>query len=612
MNISETIKSTIKSAIKNLAIEADIDLLEIHLEHPSDLSNGDFSTSIALSLSKKLNKNPKVFAEELVGEIEKNKPSEILKIEVAGPGFINFYLDDSFFFNSIKQVIENNSKDSLGKNKIFEGKMVAVEYTDPNPFKQFHIGHLMTNIIGEALSRLYDFSGANVKRLCYQGDVGRHVALTIWGFRFMDKAIPSDDTPLSEKTAYLGAAYALGSKKVKEDPTAEIEVKEINKKIYERSDDELNEIYDKGREWSLEHFEEIYKVLGTNFDHYFFESQSSPVGKKIVEDHLANEKGNSAVPPALFEKSDGAVIFSEAKSELHTRVFLTSEGLTTYEGKELGLAKIKYESFPYDLGITVTANEQNDYFKVIFKAMSFIFPEIAKKSEHLSHGMLRLSVGPNSDGKKSQKMSSRTGDVVTGESLLADMIQSALEKVSDRPGISEEDKHMIASEVGVAAIKYTILKQSVGKDIIFDKEKSLSFEGDSGPYLQYSHVRAVSILEKSKLEMGDGLGDENEENKSDNSEKDSVIKDIVEKVSKLERKLYRFSEIVQQSCENKAPHTLAQFLLEIASDFNSFYASTPILNAGALKDYRLDVVRAFASTMKNGLWILGISAPDKM
>ncbi|MDD5318717.1 MAG: arginine--tRNA ligase [Candidatus Pacebacteria bacterium] len=580
IDIQSILKKNIHQALQALGREGELSLDSIHLEHPADLVMGDFSTNIALALAKKTSKNSLTLAAEIMAAISSSKPQEIAKVEVAGPGFINFYLDHLFLKMSVAEIVSKEGK--VGANTFFAGKMVAVEYTDPNPFKQFHIGHLMTNIIGESLARLYEFSGADVKRLCYQGDVGRHVALTLWGLRFMDKPFPSDEAPLAEKTAFLGAAYALGSKKIKEDPTAEIEIKEINRKIYERSDEELNAIYAKGREWSLEHFEEIYAVLGTKFDQYFFESVTGPIGKKIVEEH-----------PDIFEKSEGAVVFPESKSGLHTRVFINSEGLPTYEAKELGLAKVKYAAFPYDLGISITGNEQNDYFKVLLKALSFIFPEIAAKSAHLSHGMLRLAV----NGGGSAKMSSRTGDVITGESLLKEMIASAEEKIKDRPSLTSEEKKEIAKAVAVSAIKYSILKQATSKDIIFDKEKSLSFEGDSGPYLQYSYVRAMSVIKKSV--------EKNELEKKEGSEN-------IPAISELERKLYRFGEVVSQACQDQAPHTVAQYLLEMAAAFNSFYASTPILPAGSEREYRLSLVKAFAIVMKNGLWLLGISAPEKM
>ena len=566
-----------KEIIKQLVIDSLKEEASFVVEHPADISKGDYSTNVALVLAKKLKQNPVDFAQSLVVEIQKTLPDTISKVEVAGPGFINFFLSEKFFVESIKEIL--NNKNEFGKvDGEFTGKKLAIEYTDPNPFKQFHIGHLMTNIIGEALARLAEWNSAEVKRFCYQGDVGRHVALTIWGLRFMETPFPEETDSLSEKVKFLGTAYALGSKKIAETPEKESEVQTINKKVYDRSDAEVNEVYDKGREWSLEHFEEIYKILGTKFDQYFFESMSAPVGVEIVKENT----------PKIFQESDGAIIFKGEEYGLHTRVFITKEGLPTYEGKELGLAKLKYQSYPFDKGIVITANEQNDYFTVILKALSLIYPEIASKSSHISHGMFRTPEG---------KMSSRTGKVITGESLLQDMIETSFEKVKDRP-LEDSEKKKISEQVAVGAIKYSILKQSIGKDIVFDKEKALSFEGDSGPYLQYAHTRAISVLRKAKEE---GI-DIDVEAKSGNSE------------NSLSKILYRFPEIIEEAFVLKAPQLVVTYLTELASAFNGYYANNVIIDKANPQESsaRLAVVACFATVMKNGLTVLGIPVPEKM
>jgi arginyl-tRNA synthetase len=574
--VNETIRQIIISALKTQDIPSEM-IAEgsFVVEHPADLSKGDYSSNAALVFAKVLGKNPVEFAQSMVDHIKLEPSSSIAKVEVAGPGFINFFLSPVFFEAKIKEIVEQGN--AFGKGGTEQGKKVAVEYTDPNPFKQFHIGHLMTNIIGESLARLFEWNGAEVKRFCYQGDVGRHVALTIWGFRFMDRPFPEDSTSLNEKVKFLGESYALASQKIKDIPDFEAEIQEINKKVYDRSDAEVNEVYDKGREWSLEHFEEIYAILGTKFDQYFFESVTSPVGKAIVEAHT----------PDVFRQSEGAIIFPGEDFDLHTRVFITKNGLTTYEAKEMGLAKLKYDTYPYDLGITITAHEQSDYFKVVLKALSFIFPEIASKSQHISHGMLRFASG---------KMSSRTGNVITGESLLNDMIDSAYEKVKDRL-LEESEKKEIAQKVAVAALKYWILKQSIGKDIIFDKDKALSLEGDSGPYLQYAHTRALSVLRKAK-EQGIEI---------------DVDGHLPLPEVDLVRKLYRFSEVVEESLILRAPQQLVTFLTDLASTFNSFYATTPIVTSNdSSSGKKVALVAAFAQVMKNGLTILGIPIPERM
>ncbi len=596
--MNDTLQSALAQALHTLNIEA----RQIILDRPAEMTNGDYSTNIALACAKEQKANPLTLALTIVDQLKTQQIPGISKIEVAGPGFINFYVTPQVINSELTQVLTH---ESYGKGTSQKGKKIAYEYTDPNPFKVFHIGHLMANTIGESLSRLGEYAGAEVRRFCYQGDVGRHVALTLWGLRFMDAAFPDASMALNDRVDFLGKAYATGAQKfyaieqaaegkaedsseVQEFKKIEQEVQAINKKIYDRSDAATNELYDKGKEWSLEHFEELYKILGTTFDQYIFESQATSPGIEIV-------KANTAPHGlAVFEESNGAIIFPGEKYGLHTRVFINKFGLPTYEGKEMGLAQLKYAAYPYDSGITVTANEQDDYFKVVLKATSILFPEIGTKQRHISHGMLRLTTG---------KMSSRKGDAITGESLLADMNEMALLKMAERE-MSPAEKEIVAQQVAVAAIKYTVLRQATGKDIVFDPEKSLSFEGDSGPYLQYSTVRATSVLQKADKE---GV------TPSLDNPTIAAAGSLDWAGGKLERLLTRFPEVVARAYAEQAPHFVATFCMELAATFNSFYASTQIIvKDDAASAYRIGLVKAFETVMHKGLWLLGISVPTKM
>ncbi|MFZ2484574.1 MAG: arginine--tRNA ligase, partial [Minisyncoccia bacterium] len=400
---------------------------DFNLTHPKDLSNGDYT----LIVSDKT-------AEEDFGNLNKSQPEFISKIELVKPRFINIYLSKEFFKESLGEIIKEGQ--DFGKSSHAKGFKVMVEHTQPNPFKKFHIGHLMNNAIGEAVSRIMKANGAEVKTASYHGDVGMHVAKALW----------KDD-------------YVLGAKAFEEDPKAKAEIQEINKKIYEKSDPEINARYEEGKQRSLREFEGIYQRLGSKFDFNFFESESAGIGKEIVLENIGK----------IFEESDGAIVYKGEKVGLHTRVFLNSEKLPTYEAKEVGLAKIKKEKYNFDQSITVTANEQDAFFKVVEVAIGEVFLELKGKLTHLSHGMLRLPTG---------KMSSRTGDVITAEEL----IESVKEKVKGD------------EQVAIGAIKYMILRQAIGNDIIFDIEKSVSTEGDSGVYLQYAYARTNSLLEKAE------------------------------------------------------------------------------------------------------------------
>jgi arginyl-tRNA synthetase len=301
-------------------------------------------------------------------------------------------------------------------------------------------------------------------------------------------------------------------------------------------------------------------------------------GKEIVKENIGK----------VFEESDGAVVFrgENIDKKLHTRVFINKEGLPTYEAKELGLSKIKYERFPYDRSVIVTGNEINEYFKVLLAAMKEVFPDLAEKTKHISHGMLRLPEG---------KMSSRTGNVIAAESLIAEVKKRVLEKMKESE-VEESQKDETAEIIAIAAIKYSVLRQAIGGDIVFDFDKSISFEGDSGPYLQYSVVRAQSILKKAEGVV-------------------LVSTDIPEKwtTTLLEKMLERFSAITKRAGSEYAPHYIATYLIELSSAFNGFYAEHKIIDAqDPLSSYRLAITHAFVRVMEKGLHMLGIEVPEKM
>jgi arginyl-tRNA synthetase len=538
----------------------------VTIEHPAELAHGDYASGAALQYAKQVGMNPRALAEKIVAAL--GTIDGVDKIEIAGPGFINFTLDRAAIARSIEAARTTDMWGAIAKE---QGKKIMVEYTDPNPFKEFHIGHLMSNAIGESISRLLQFSGATVRRANYQGDVGPHVAKCIWGLKKLGLSATS--------SAALGEAYAAGAKAYEEDEAAKREIDEINKKVYEHTDSEVDALYTEGRATSLAHFEDLYRLLGTTFDHYFFESASAPKGIALVEAH-----------PGVFEQSDGATVFKGEKAGLHTRVFLTSKGLPTYEAKDLGLLALKQDVGALDESITVTANEQADYFKVMLAAAKEL-PEvrdIANKTKHITHGMMRFAEG---------KMSSRTGNVITGESLIEELRTVASERAQESRA---DDKAALADAVAVAGIKFQILRQSTNKDIVFDRERALSLEGDSGPYLQYAHARAHQIVERAQSEGG--IGALRSGTMIYHSEKsDAVI-----------RLVARFPDIIEYAAEKLEPHILATYLIALASAFNSWYAQEQILDGTEQAARKAAIVDAVRKTLKNGLWVLGIPAPEKM
>ncbi|OGZ69372.1 MAG: arginine--tRNA ligase [Candidatus Staskawiczbacteria bacterium RIFCSPHIGHO2_02_FULL_42_22] len=573
VDIQKIIKKTVSNLYSDLRDRAN-QSIDVSVEKPKEAMHGDYSTNIALVLAKQLKKNPNDVAQKIVSEINQllireNKQSGRVmfkKVEVVG-GFINFFINDEIFNKNIKGILKNKH---FGKNQHLKNQKVMVEYTDPNILKEFHIGHLMSNTIGESISRIFEFQGAKVKRVNYQGDVGLHVAKAIWGKK---NATPP---PLSDEIKNWAFAYGFGSQ-MYEGEKEKKEIEEINKKIYDRSDPKINALYDSGRKISIEYFETIYKKLGTKFDYYFFESEVADFGKKIVEKNLGK----------VFEKGEnGAIIFKGEKAGLHTRVFINSEGLPTYEAKDLALPQMKYGNYKYDRSIIVTASEQNEYFKVMLCALAQISPKLASKTLHIGHGMMRLPEG---------KMSSRMGKVITGETLLKSVEELVEKKLQDRD-IPKIEKDTIVENVAVGAIKYSILKQSIGSDIIYDVDKSVAFEGDSGPYLQYSLARAISVLAKAKAEKIK-----------------PSLKKAPNEVSFLVKHMHYFPEIVEKAGKEFEPHYLVTYLTELASAFNSYYAQNKIVDkTDDFSPYKLAVVEAFTVIMKNGLWLLGIHYLEKM
>ncbi len=547
MGMSQTITDHLSGALERLGARTGV----FGVVPTTELQNGDYASNAALVFAEEFKTNPRELAEKIIKEL-----GEIPGVEhppsVAGPGFINFRLSSSVLLDSLTKAASENA---WGANEDLSGNKIMVEYTDPNPFKEFHIGHLMSNAIGESISRLVQFSGAEVKRANYQGDVGPHVARALWGRQ-------------QKPELSWGEAYAYGAQNYEANKDA---IDAINAKVYDRSDEKLNALYDAGRKESLDHFEKLYKILDTKFDFYFFESVTAPKGEAIVKAH-----------PEVFEQSDGAIVYKGEQDGLHTRVFITSKGLPTYETKELGLAQLKEETWNFDTSVTVTAHEQANYFAVVLAAMRKVLPKVASKIEHVSHGMMRLTSG---------KMSSRTGDVITGESLLNDLIEQARIRAAESRA---NDKEKLAQDVAVAAIKYQILKQASGKDITFERERALSLEGDSGPYLQYAHARTRAVLEKAK--------EQNIEPRGDTSRMQE----------ELPRLLYRFPEVVERAAGEYEPHLVTNYLLQVASEFNTWYAQEQILDGTPAAAHKVALTSAVARTLKNGLWILGIPAPEKM
>lgn len=557
----------IRSAIEAATGELGISGIDFVVEHPWELSHGDYASNVALVAAKQAGENPRQFAEQIAAVLD-GKLEQVEQIDIAGPGFLNFHLKRDFYKNEINRVTAEG--DQWGRNETLKGQRIMVEYTQPNPFKVFHIGHLMSNAIGESLSRLVEFSGAETFRANYQGDVGLHIGKTMWALEKLGYD--------PEDTAKVGEAYAYGHTQYESDEEAKAEIVAMTKAVYAK-DPNVMEVYEKGRAASLKHFEAIYARVGTKFDHLFFEGDVWQKGKEVVEAHIGD----------VFEESDGAIVYKGEQDGLHTRVFINSQGVTTYEAKDVGLAFAKRDVWEFDTNITVTAVEQDQYFKVVFSAIAKVDEWFNGKLTNVAHGMMTLSDG---------KMSSRKGNVITGESMLDDAKAAAYEKIKDNTEL--EDKEALADTIGVAALKYLILKQSLGKNIVYDMERALSFEGDSGPYLQYTYARINSVLEKAAAA---GL--------INTSGPDTAAAPATP--YEIEKILYRFPEVIEEATAEREPHKVATYLTQLAGEFNTFYGQEKIADpSDEHAPYKVAVAEAVKQTLENGLWVLGIKAPERM
>jgi len=594
----------LEQLVQNVLKQLGIDGIRVEVT-PSDAEgHGDYASNIAFLAAKNLKVAPMEAAEVIRNALCAMRYASLEKIEVAKPGFINFTISAQALLRDLtvehKKPISGSLKDSK----------VMIEFTDQNPFKEFHIGHLYSNIVGESISRLLEAVGAEVKRVNYQGDIGLHVAKSIWGMKKeMADGIwvieEMEKRSLKERSKSLGEAYALGATAYDESEEAKAAIILINKQVYV-NDPEVMPLYIKGRQWSLDYFETIYQRLGTDFWKLYFESNAGPIGLALVREYLA--KG-------VFKESDGAIVFIGEDYGLHTRVFINSLGLPTYEAKELGLAVTKYEDYQFDSSIMITGNEINEYFKVLIKALSLIRPEIAAKMKHLSHGMVRLPEG---------KMSSRTGKIVTGEWLLDEAVKRAWMKIqevtktefhdgkdyatySKKARVKPSEQNPIAETIGVGAVKWALLKNGIGKDIEFSFDESVSFEGNSGPYIQYTYVRTQSVLAKGKAQRA----------KSDNDGSDAMPYALSSMLNPEERRLLvllsQYFDIVTQAAQRYSPNILATYLFELAQTYNNFYQKHQILKAeGQARELRLVVTEQVGQTIKNGLCLLGIKTPEKM
>jgi arginyl-tRNA synthetase len=528
---------------------------------------GDYATNVALQLAGRLHKNPREVAEQLAAALKERLASEVREVTVAGPGFVNITVSDHVLGG---QAVVSPS----AKPQTYAGKTVVAEYSDPNPFKVLHAGHVYTSVVGDAIANIVEAAGAKVHRVNFGGDVGLHVGKTMWamlqqlGGEHPEKLT---DIPHDQHAEWMVKAYVAGTAAYEEDETAKAEIIALNKRVYELFETEdhdspFAQIYWTCRQWSYDYFDAFYDRIGTPFEKYYPESEVAPIGVATVREQLA--KG-------VYKESDGAIVFEGEPYGLHTRVFITSQGLPTYEAKDVGLIVKKWDDYHFDHSIVITGNDIDEYMKVVLKSVEQFRPELVQRTTHFTHGNVKLQGGV--------KMSSRKGNILRAVDVL-DAAHAANKQATGR-----EDEQAV-----LGAVKYAFLKQRIGPDIIYDPAESVSLEGNSGPYLQYAHARARSILRKAE---GHAPATE--------------LHDFDEHERGLTRKIAEYPEVLQKAADEMLPHYVCTYLYELAQTFNRFYEQAKVVG-DPREATRLKLVELYAAILKDGLDLLGIAAPDQM
>lgn len=537
---------------------------EVSLELPDNKSFGDYSSNIAMTASQKPN-NPRKLAEGIIKKLKADKNlSEIIdKVEIAGPGFINFWLKTDVLIDTLKQI--DTSKSGFGKSETGKGKTVIIDYSSPNIAKPFGIGHLRSTIIGAALYNLYKALGYEVVGDNHLGD---------WGTQF-GKLIYMIETerPVRLSIETLEALYVKFHKLAETDPTLDEKAREWFKKL-EEGDSEAKKIWQECIDISLKEFDRVYKMLGVKIDFAFGESYYLSEMKQMLDTPMVHRH--------LTEGEEGAKVIDLEEFGIKTPLMiLKSDGATTYATRDLAAIKFRVRKWDPSLMIYEVGAEQSFHFQQVFAAariLGLVKPEV--RLVHTAHG---LYLAP--DGKK---FSTRHGKTVKLEEVLDEAISRA-EKLGDG------ESKVTARQVGIGAIKYFDLMHAVGSNVTFDWDKMMNLEGNSGPYLQYTVARCNSVISKSGFKGASFKTDIKLEN-----EEEIIL-----------RTLIHFPEVVEGAAENFAPNLLCNYLYGLAQKYNHLYNSLKIIGSEA-ENFRLALTFGVSQVLKNGLKILGIETPERM
>ncbi len=585
-NITKTIKDQLHKALEVLKVEAPT---EIHLEHPANPQHGDWSTNIAMVLfgqkqSPSEYSQPRQFAQAIVDVLKRDVQENSLftRIDVAGPGFINFSVADSVFIDHALEVTQDLKKTILQSGN---NRKVVVEYSSPNIAKPFTIGHLRSTIIGDAVANLLEFTGWKIYRDNHLGDWGTQFGKQIYAIKAWgnEEEIEKSDQPVKD----LVNLYIKFHEEAEKNPELEEEGRKWFKKL-EDGDQEARRIWQKCIDWSLKEFHKIYQIL----DIHFTENQGKGYGESFFEDKMGDVI-DELKQKSLLKESEGAQLVFFPEEKYPPLMIMKKDGATLYATRDLATDKFRLQHYGQDIVvINEVGIEQSLYWQQIFETEKLLGWYKPDQRVHIKHGHFRF---------QDKKMSTRKGNVIWLEDVLNEAEKRAA-ALAQQKGSGEENQ---SRAIGVGALKWNDLKRSSTLDVIFDWDEMLSLQGNSGPYMQYTFARCQSVLTKAS--------DQNQKIDSSNNFMSYTTNDEEKAVLRL---LSRFNEVVQQAAADYSPHHLSTYLFELAQSFNLFYNRHSILGKEngdrEVVAFRLLLTKATSMVIGQGLQLLGIQPLQKM
>ncbi|WP_026898480.1 arginine--tRNA ligase [Daejeonella oryzae] len=592
MNLEENIIKTVQQAIQEL-YQSELPVEQIALQDTRKEFEGQI-TIVTFPFIKFSKKSPEQTAQDL-GSYLQVKIEKIVGFNVV-KGFLNLAIADDFW---VDQLYSDISKESYGQFPA-NGKKVMVEYSSPNTNKPLHLGHVRNNLLGYSVAAILEASGCEVVKVNLVNDRGIHICKSMLAWQKFGNGETPESCQL-KGDHLVGKYYVIFDKEYKKQieelktagqtedeakKNAPIirEAQEMLQK-WEAGDEAVLNLWKKMNRWVYSGFAETYKKLGVDFEKFYYESDTYILGKDIIEEGL--EKS------VFFKKPDGSVWIDLTADGLDEKLVLRSDGTSVYITQDLGTAQLKFNDFKMDESIYVVGNEQDYHFKVLFLILQKLGKTWAKGLYHLSYGMVDLPSG---------KMKSREGTVVDADDLISEMVNTAkyrTEELGKVEGFSIEEKQELYQMIGLGALKYFLLKVEPKKRLLFDPNESIDFQGNTGPFIQYTHARIKSVLSKASLATShSGIY---------TSALNSVERDLIVI-------LHKYPEVIQGAAKDHSPAQIANYVFELAKLYNKFYHEEPILKAEeeSVKQFRLSLSAATAAVIKKSMKLLGIAVPDKM